>query len=363
MRFMEDNRFFDQPVRVVLKLLALAALGYAMWLSASVWTYLIMGLAFGSIMAPVVRRLSNLTIRNHSVGKTPAAILTLLGFLLVVGLLSALFVPLLVRELSYYRNINVSAIETELIRLADTHLDHFDAMAWIENNQREIVGKAVSGVGSLTSILGTVVSGATSVFSTFFAMIFVGFFFMQDPQLLRRTVAGFFPKTFDSWANKALDDIRTMLGSYLVGLLIQMLIFFGMVALGLWLVGMPSVILVATLAALLNVIPYLGPALGMLAAFILSFAHFLPLPPEFSWLMFSLKIVGVFIIAQMIDNNLVQPYLFSKSANLHPLEVFFSILLAGTFFGLIGVIFGAPLWSALKIAVSAYHNRTLEHVG
>lgn len=359
---MEGNKFFDQPIMVVLKLVALGAAGYAIWLSASVWSYLILGLAFGAILAPVVRRISSLSIAKKQVGKTPAAIITLLAFLFLVGLLAAIFIPLLARELSYYRNIDVASIETELVRLADTYLDQFDATAWIENNQREIVSKAVSGVGSLTSVLGTVVSGATSVLSAFFAMIFVGFFFMQDPQLLRRTVAGYFPKTFDSWAHQALDDIRTMLGSYLVGLLIQMLIFFGMVALGLWLVGMPSVILVATLAAFLNVIPYLGPALGMLAAFILSFAHFLPLPPEFSWLMFSLKIVGVFIVAQMIDNNLVQPYLFSKSANLHPLEVFFSILLAGTFFGLIGVIFGAPLWSALKIAVSAYHNRKLSDV-
>ena len=351
--------FFDKPLQTILKVLLLAAIAYGVYLTLTVWLYLLMGIGYGYLLLPLAKRIGHFKVFKRELGNTVGSILALISSITLLFGIMALLIPELIYELGFLSNFDMTSLEQHIADIFTALHGGFDISEWVKEHQDKIVQSTLTGVDSLTSIVGGFLGGATSVLAALFSMFFVSFFIMQDPGLPNRVIARFLPDGVGKWLFPALGNILIMLRRYLVGLSIQMGIFFLMIALGMELIGIPRIFLIAVLAALLNIIPYLGPSLGLLVAIILGFAQMLPLPESFALGTFLLKILGVFAAAQFIDNNLVQPIVFSKSANLHPLEVFVSILVGGSFFGLPGVILAVPAWSAIKIGLDSYQNRAV----
>ena len=71
---------------------------------------------------------------------------------------------------------------------------------------------------------------------------------------------------------------------------------------------------------------------------------------------FGLQALSVFVVAQMIDNFVLQPTIFSKSVKAHPLEIFLVILSAGSLGGIVGMILAIPLYSFLRIVAKEFFN-------
>ena len=64
-----------------------------------------------------------------------------------------------------------------------------------------------------------------------------------------------------------------------------------------------------------------------------------------------------FSVVQLIDNFLIQPYIFSKSVKSHPLEVFIVIISSGILFGIVGLIIAIPLYTTLKVIYLSYSDK------
>ena len=63
-----------------------------------------------------------------------------------------------------------------------------------------------------------------------------------------------------------------------------------------------------------------------------------------------------FSLIQLIDNFILQPYIFSSSIKSHPLEVFIVIIFSGILFGILGLIIAIPLYTSLKVVISSFFN-------
>jgi predicted PurR-regulated permease PerM len=68
-------------------------------------------------------------------------------------------------------------------------------------------------------------------------------------------------------------------------------------------------------------------------------------------------IIGYFIV-QLIDNNVSQPIIFSKSTNSHPLEIFLVTLISGTLLGILGMIIAIPVYTALKVVLKEFYPKS-----
>jgi predicted PurR-regulated permease PerM len=68
-------------------------------------------------------------------------------------------------------------------------------------------------------------------------------------------------------------------------------------------------------------------------------------------------IIGYFIV-QLIDNNVSQPIIFSKSTNSHPLEIFLVTLISGTLLGILGMIIAIPFYTALKVVLKEFYPKS-----
>ncbi|MDB2494051.1 AI-2E family transporter, partial [Flavobacteriaceae bacterium] len=118
--------------------------------------------------------------------------------------------------------------------------------------------------------------------------------------------------------------------------------------------GIENSIVIAFLCALLNLIPYIGPMIGCFLMLFLTMSSNLGLDFQSEILPKSIYVLIGYIFAQLIDNFVSQPVIFSKSMKSHPLEIFLTIIIGGILFGVSGMILAVPTYTALKVILKAF---------
>ena len=124
---------------------------------------------------------------------------------------------------------------------------------------------------------------------------------------------------------------------------------------GLWLVGLPSALVVGCVSGLLNVVPYLGIASGIVLATVIT----LVTEPSITQL---LLVWGVFVAVQMLEGNFLTPKIVGESVGIHPLGVMLALIVGGQLFGLIGLILAIPAAASIRVLFT-YLKSMLEEVG
>ncbi|WP_313791409.1 AI-2E family transporter [Lacinutrix neustonica] len=187
-----------------------------------------------------------------------------------------------------------------------------------------------------------------------FSVLFISFFFLKDSSLFGNSVIALFPIENDHRIKKSLFVIRDLLSRYFGGLLLQLLILFSIYSIILLIFGIENAVIIASLCALLNVIPYVGPMISAVLIVLLTMSS--NLGESFSEVILpkTIYVLIGFIIAQLVDNFFSQPFIFSKSVKSHPLEIFIIIIIAGLLFGIVGLILAIPVYTAIKVIAKEF---------
>jgi predicted PurR-regulated permease PerM len=119
-------------------------------------------------------------------------------------------------------------------------------------------------------------------------------------------------------------------------------------------VGVENAIVIAFLVALLNLIPYIGPLIGMFLMIFLTMTDNIGQDFQTQILPTTMWVFIGYIIAQIIDNFVSQPYIFSKSVKSHPLEIFLVIIIGGLLFGITGMVLAVPSYTAIKVILKEF---------
>jgi predicted PurR-regulated permease PerM len=109
--------------------------------------------------------------------------------------------------------------------------------------------------------------------------------------------------------------------------------------------------LTATVVALLNVVPYIGPFMGGTMIVIFTMLGGIGQP---DMIYTTLYVLGGFLLIQLFDNFISQPVIFSSSVKAHPLEIFTVTLIGGTLMGIIGMIVAVPLYTLVRIIAKEF---------
>jgi predicted PurR-regulated permease PerM len=111
----------------------------------------------------------------------------------------------------------------------------------------------------------------------------------------------------------------------------------------------PNALLIGFFGGLMNVIPYLGPVIGMIIGIILATLSVVS-AGEYSLIIFTVvSVLGVFGGANLLDNFVLQPLIYSKRVKAHPVEVFLAIILGGKIAGITGMILAIPTYTIIKV--------------
>lgn len=152
----------------------------------------------------------------------------------------------------------------------------------------------------------------------------------------------------------SVAKINELLSRYFIGLLLQLFIIFIMYLIVLLIFGVSNALIIAFLCAILNIIPYIGPLISSVLAAILTMLSHIGGDFQSDTLPSTIYVLIGFFVVQMIDNNVSQPIIFSKSVNSHPLEIFLAILIGGFIFGITGMIIAVPLLTIIKVVLKEF---------
>jgi predicted PurR-regulated permease PerM len=146
----------------------------------------------------------------------------------------------------------------------------------------------------------------------------------------------------DEKVRRVVDKIATVSQKYLTGRAMSVLIIATMYAVGLSLVGIKNAILLACIAAIMTLIPYLGTVLGGLFPVLMALATEDSVQP-------ALYAAGVLFFIQTMDNYFIEPNIVGGEVNLNALTSIFSIIVGGLIWGVAGMILFLPMAAIVKI--------------
>ena len=200
-------------------------------------------------------------------------------------------------------------------------------------------------LGRTTDLLGGVASGLSLVV----IVPFVAFFFLREGKRISHGMIELVPNAYFELCLNLIHQINGQIGGYIRGQLLAVSVVAGLSWVGLSIVGMPYALPVGILAGLANMIPYLGPFIGIVSASAVALATQQGM--DMVW-----QVMILFIIIQIIDNVLIQPLVVAKSVDLHPLIVLIVVMIGSDLMGIVGMLIAVPVTGILKVSTVTIYD-------
>lgn len=198
----------------------------------------------------------------------------------------------------------------------------------------------------LTTILTSTPKSALKIGGLLIIVPLFTFFFLRDGRKIRRAFVALAPNRHYEMVHDISYLVSKQLSQFIRGRVLEALIIGLVVTVGLSLTDLRYAPVLGIFAGITNLIPYIGPIIGMVPGILIAFVDF-GASAQFWWIV----IVYVLIAQVIIDNFILIPTLISRVSNLHPLWVFLAIIIGGKLYGVIGMIIGVPIASIIKISL------------
>lgn len=289
--------------------------------------------------------------------ETMAVIVVMLFFIAVVTGFIGMFIPLILEQGENLSLLDIDLLQTNIENIYSQVIEHFGlSEKEVETSLKD--SKYISNLnfGFIPDFLNAFVSGLGNFSIGLFSILFILFFFLKDSTLFSNSIISLFPKKENLRLKSTITSIRELLSRYFGGLILQILILFTIYSTTLFIFGIENALVIATLCALLNIIPYVGPLISAFLILLLTISS--NLGEDFSTVILpkAVYVMIGFMIAQLVDNFFSQPLIFSKSVKSHPLEIFLIIIVFGLLFGITGLIIAIPLYTTLKVIAKEFFS-------
>lgn len=348
-------------LRWVVGLTVAVAVGALLWYFREVVVYILVSALFAIVGRPLVSLLSKIKIKQFAVPRWLAAAVTLVLLWVVLGGLLSLIIPLVAGKIYELSSLDLrlalEGVEAPLERLQnyistifvlpETHFSISDII--VSTIRRFLNYDTVNSV--VSSIINTGMSAVIVVFS----VSFITFFFLKEDGLFSSMVSAIFPDKYAENVHRAIDKVSLLLSRYFTGLLTESLIISAIIAFVLLLFGMEieDACFIAVIMGLLNVIPYAGPAAGVLVSIFIGVVS----PIEGCTIAYTLTVILCTIcVVKGVDDFVLQPTIYSSKVSAHPLEIFIVILMAGSVGGIVGLLIAVPSYTVLRVFAKEFFS-------
>lgn len=317
--------------KLALHLISLFILGWLLYVGSSI----IMPLCFAIVLAMLLLPVVNWLIRKGLPG-VPAMILAiLLALLFAAGII-------------YFLSSQVASFMTDLPTIKDKLNQHISSLQqWINEHlnittkqQEAAVENAKKNMQSGSGGMTALVSVAGGLAMLILLPIYT-FLILYYRKLIHKFLLDAFSTRHKSKVEDVLTESKTIVQGYMVGLLIEMAIVTALNTGGFIAIGIDYAVFLAVLAAVLNLIPYIG----MLIASVICMLVTLTTSDNVSDIIW----VGVIlVVVQFIDNNFIMPYIVSSKVRINALVSIIGVLIGGALAGVSGMFLSIPGIAVLK---------------
>ncbi len=353
-----DNKY----IQYLKPIIALSIILFMGWYFMDIVAYILTATFLSMMGSPVVKRLNKIKIGKRQMPQGISAAITLLGMFITASLFLVLIVPLIISQANVISTIDVSSLSDyyrnslkgfyEFLVQYNVVNPHASFTHYLQQQLTDLVD-----VAKFTNFFATLVSGTGSVLMGVFIVLFLTYYFLLDNSLLKTFVLIITPEKHIENMEQVMHDSKFLLVRYFHGILIEVGIMMTIEATGLLIFGVPNAILIGFLGGLMNIIPYLGPLFGAIIGIILASLSVLGMGDYDSLMVTIFTVLAVFAGANMIDNFVLQPQIYSKSVKAHPVEIFLAIIIGGKISGIAGMILAIPTYTVFKVIARQFMQR------
>ncbi|MDQ0219615.1 AI-2E family transporter [Peribacillus cavernae] len=212
----------------------------------------------------------------------------------------------------------------------------------LEEISDKVTGYLSESLASIGTNIANFIGIITSVVTIFVTVPFILYYMLKEGEKAPEQVLRLLPSTQQANGNKILADLDEALSSFIQGQVFVSFCVGVMLYIGYLIIGIEYSLILAIVAMLTNVIPYLGPIIAVIPAI---FVAMIDSPGMI------IKVLIVMVIAQQIEGNVISPQLMGRQLDIHPLTIISLLLVAGSIGGLLGLILAVPVYAVLKVIV------------
>ncbi|WP_420465543.1 AI-2E family transporter [Panacagrimonas sp.] len=323
-------------------LAALAGFGVFCWLLAPILTPFVLGAGLAYAGDPFVDRLQRWGLSRTAGVSLVFLFITLLGLLALVML-----VPMLHNQLA----VLLENIPQWLAWLQDRGLAQLgitlpEGMRLDAESLKQVVADHWTQAGGVVKEVWRHVSASGGALLVAIANLLlvpvVTFYLLRDWDLLVAWIRNMIPPRTLPTVGTMARETDEVLGAFIRGQLTVMAALTVYYWIALWAAGLDLALLVGLIVGLISFVPYLGAIVGVLTAVIAMLVQTQELLP-FVWL------AVVFGVGQVLESNVLTPWLVGDKIGLHPVAVIFAVMAGGQLFGFVGVMLALPVAAVLAV--------------
>lgn len=342
----------DRTLRRILILAGIALILWVLYLLKPVVVPFVAAFLIAYLFSPLVNVL-------HRIGlaRWLSISIVFIGIGIVVTLVMWYLVPLVWQQLMYARDsipagihwinytflpwlsdsFNLVPMEIDTDQISSVVMDYVQTNYSADSIQAMLLKLAQSGLNFI-QIGGTIV-----------LIPIIAFYFLLDWDRMLDSLRRLIPRPYEKTTLTIVSECHSVLGAFVKGQFLVMVLLGVVYAVGLQLIGLEIGLIIGMIAGLCSIIPYLGFAVGIIAAVIATFFQF-----GIDW--WQLVLVGiVFMVGQAVEGYILQPFLLGDKIGLSPVAVVFAVLAGAQLAGFLGMLIALPV--AAVIVVLLRHIR------
>jgi len=283
---------------------------------------------------PIVEFIRKFRIKKFVLPTWVASLMTLTLMYFVIILSIRLLMPLVMNQVNEFQSIDIETVSEGLEKPIKS-IDDFIQKTPIINqpgfSTEDYVVEKISSIINF-STMGKFVNdlGGTAInlFMSIFVITFVSFFFLKDKDLFDKGVLMLVPVKYEDKTRHVLASIRKLIARYLFGMILETTLMVIFYTLGLYLIGLKFslALLIGLIVGILNLIPYIGPWIGAAIGLLLYITANIQLDFNAEIVPMVVKVLAVIGVVKLVDDSVLQPFIYSKSVKAHPLEIFLVML-------------------------------------
>jgi predicted PurR-regulated permease PerM len=333
-----SEKQFNFLKKVFLITFALVIVIYLTYLLAEIIAMLIVALLIAMIFNPVVD-----FIEKRGISRITAVIFvfSFTGFLVFIGI--SFLMPRIVRQFNAIALVVTPENLNLLLHQVERTIESFFPFL----NSGELINKLL---GFIQNLLFGWINNISQLFYSIVSLIailvivpFLTFFLLKDNKRIVSGMVYIMPNKYFEVSYWIINKISKELSRFVRGWIIDAILVGLMSWVGLVLLGIQNAASIGFIAGVGHLIPYFGPVIGGVPAIIISIIQF----GNFS--MFP-NIVLMFLIVYTIDNGFIQPHVFSKNTDLHPIVIILLILIGSKLLGVFGMLLAVPAATVIRTA-------------
>ncbi|WP_309641439.1 AI-2E family transporter [Flavobacterium sp.] len=329
------NAIQDYPLYIKLSLITmgLVAFFYILYIGGDIIVPLIFSVIIAILLNPIVNFLT-----RKKCNRVVSILIAVTATMLLIALL-AYFIFSQAANLSE----SMPELKAKFMGLfkdsinwvaANFNVNHEQINQWITKTRSEILNNSATYIGTaLTSFMGLLV--------LFFLLPVYIFMILFYKPLLLEFIAELFKNNQQELVGEVLTETKTLIQSYLVGLLFEAALVAILNSVGLLILGIEYAILIGVIGALLNFIPYIGGIVAICIPMLMAFATQTPIDALWAFL--------IYLFVQFIDNNFIVPKIVASKVKINALISIVVVLIGGAIWGIAGMFLAIPLTAIAKV--------------